>query len=73
MMMVMMAVMKMMVLMAVRPSNDGCGRRLTKKVVHCRSQLATPPPHYWQEYWQEYFQDYWQEYWEYYWQEYYCR
>ena len=25
---------KMMALMAVRPSNDGCGRRLTKKVVH---------------------------------------
>ena len=32
--MVMVMVKKMMALMAVRPSNDGCGRRLTKKVVH---------------------------------------
>ena len=39
MIMTMTMAMMMMALMAVRPSNDGCGRRLTKKVVHCRSTL----------------------------------
>ena len=37
MIMTMTMAMMMMALMAVRPSNDGCGRRLTKKVVHWRS------------------------------------